>query len=98
MKIITIDGVEFVSNDAMHNILRNKLVKKEHLKHTYWGNNLDSMWEFFADFLEIPLTIQWKNVDIAVKNLGIYAEKILDIFLELEQKKPGFKIIIIPET
>ncbi|PUA38208.1 hypothetical protein C8Z91_15945 [Paenibacillus elgii] len=28
MKIITIDGVEFVSNDAVHNILRNKLVKE----------------------------------------------------------------------
>ncbi|MCP1309668.1 barstar family protein [Paenibacillus tyrfis] len=98
MKKITIDGVEFVSYDTTHNILRGKLVKKEHLKHTYWGNNLDSMWEFFTDFLESPLTIEWKNYDIAVKNLGTYAEKILDIFLELEQKKPGFKIIIISET
>ncbi|MFE5319384.1 barstar family protein [Paenibacillus sp. NPDC056579] len=54
--------------------------------HTYWGNNLDSMWGIFTDFLEAPLLIKWENYEIAVENIGSYAEKLLDTFLELAKE------------
>lgn len=39
------NGEEFTSRDILHNMLRSKLVEPEHYDHTYWGNNLDSLFE-----------------------------------------------------
>ncbi|MFI8713370.1 barstar family protein [Brevibacillus brevis] len=94
MKIIKINGEEFTSRDNLHSILRSKLVEPEHYDHTYWGNNLDSLWECLTAWIELPLTIEWLNYEKSVEYLGDYAEKLLQVFTDEEKKGRGFKVIV----
>ncbi|MED1919037.1 barstar family protein [Brevibacillus sp. NPDC058079] len=94
MKIIKINGEEFTSRDNLHSILRSKLVEPEHYDHTYWGNNLDSLWECLTAWIELPLTIEWLNYEKSVEYLGDYAEKLLQVFTNAEKNGRGFKVVV----
>ena len=45
----------------------------------YYGGNLDALWDGLADWVDLPLEIEWKNYDTARKSLGEYATRVLDL-------------------
>lgn len=88
------NGEEFTSRGILHNMLRSKLVEPEHYDHTYWGNNLDSLFECLTAWIELPLTIEWLNSEKSVEHLEEYAQKLLKTFSIAEKEGRGFRVVV----
>ena len=58
----------------------------------YYGENLDALWDCLTGWIETPITIVWTNFQESRKNLGDFADKIVDVFKEAEKEVDGFKV------
>jgi len=58
----------------------------------YYGENLDALWDCLSAWIELPITLIWKDYDISRKNLGEYAERAMDLFRTAEEEVDGFRI------
>lgn len=58
----------------------------------YYGKNLDALWDCLTGWIDLPLTIEWRDFEESKRLMGDYANKLLKLFLEAEQELEGFKI------
>jgi ribonuclease inhibitor len=87
MKIV-IEGQDMKNINDFHLYLKETLGFPE-----YYGMNLDALWDMLTGWVDLPLTIEWKNFESSENNLGEDAFRILDVFKEAEQEIDGFKLV-----
>lgn len=87
-KELVINGDEIKTNDDFHRQIKELLSFP-----SYYGNNLDALWDCLTTSIELPLTLVWKDLEKSKMELGDYCDKILDVFKHAEKEIPGFKII-----
>lgn len=88
MKVI-IDGNQINSKEGLHKILKEKLELPD-----YYSNNLDALYDCLTGWVELPMTIIWLNYTESKNRLGDYADKVLEVFKEVEEELDGFQIEI----
>ncbi len=87
MKIV-IEGQDMKNINDFHLYLKETLGFPE-----YYGMNLDALWDMLTSWVDLPLTIEWKNFESSENNLRDDAFRILDVFKEAEQEIDGFKLV-----
>ncbi|MCC2116707.1 barstar family protein [Bacillus halotolerans] len=90
MKKIVVDGKDFENKEGLHDALKDKLDFPD-----YYGKNLDALWDCLTGWIELPLTLAWRNFELSKKFLGSYADDVLDVLQEDQQGlEDEFKIIV----
>ena len=87
MKKIILNGTEIINREELHRQLKEKLDLPD-----YYGKNLDALWDCLTSWVDLPMTVEWRNYAESEKNLGGYASKVLKIFREAEEKLGNFRI------
>lgn len=87
MKVVIIDGNDFNTIKAFHELLKLKMDLPQ-----YYGNNLDALWDCLTREISLPLKIIWDNFDNSKVKLGNYASKAAEVFIKAE-KELGDKFI-----
>jgi len=87
MNIIYIDGKELTSEHSTHLILKEKLELPD-----YYGENLNALWDCLTGWVSLPIKIIWNNFDYSKKNLGGFADELLELFKEAISEIEGFEI------
>lgn len=86
MRVLTINGKYMKSKEAMYIHLTRVFSFPN-----YFGHNLDALWDLLNEVDE-PTVIEFKNVDLALDNLGDYGEKLLQVFTRLEEENDCYRI------
>ena len=81
MKVIELDGKDFIDFEHTHNVLKSKLELPE-----YYGKNLDALWDCLTGWLDVPVQIKWKNYNDSYSKLGRYAEELRNVFKEASEE------------
>ncbi|MCY8452247.1 barstar family protein [Bacillus spizizenii] len=90
MKKIIINGKDFENKERIHDALKDKLDFPD-----YYGKNLDALWDCLTGWIELPLTLVWRNFEFSKKFLGSYAENTLEVLQEAQEElEDEFKIIV----
>lgn len=76
MNKIVLDGTQFTNKEKLHAILKSALQLP-----SYYGNNLDALWDCVTGDIQLPISIEWINFQSSKMLLGDYAEEVLKIFL-----------------
>ncbi len=81
-------------------ILEGKIIKTESDFHTvmsellvfgsYYGRNLDALWDRLSADVERPVKIVWLNSELSRSCLGNYFDKIIQIFERTKQRDISF--------
>lgn len=87
MQIIMLDGKEMINEIKTHQILKEKLDLPD-----YYGENLDALWDCLTGWVSLPLTIVWSNFKDSKKQLGNFADELLQTFKEAKDEIEGFEI------
>lgn len=86
MKEIEIKGSELNDIKELHNLLKKELDLPE-----YYGENLDSLWDFITGEIDLPVSILWSNYRKSEESLGVQAGKYLALFENADKEINGFK-------
>lgn len=73
----------------MHRELREKLDLP-----SYYGNNLDALWDCLTGWLDLPLCIHWYHYEQARAAPGNSADEVLDTLQQAEKELDGFRIVV----
>ncbi|MGE9876943.1 barstar family protein [Bacillus velezensis] len=84
MEIVIIDGKDVTSTEALHRILKDQLDFPD-----FYGENLNALWDCLTGWIELPLTLVWKNFDISQKELGSDADNVLRILKKAQAELDG---------
>jgi len=84
---IIIEGEKIETLEELHLFLKESLAFPE-----YYGMNLDALWDMLTCWVELPLTISWKNYQLSEKILGESASRLMDLFEDAEKELEGFII------
>lgn len=84
MEIAIIDGKDVTSTEALHRILKDQLDFPD-----FYGENLNALWDCLTGWIELPLTLVWKNFDISQKELGSDADDVLRILKKAQAELDG---------
>lgn len=87
MTIIMIDGNNINCEDDFHDLMFKELELP-----SYYGRNLNALWDCMTAWVEFPLTIEWINFSESQKKMGQAAEDTLQFFKDAENelKSNGF--------
>ena len=61
---------------------------------SYFGRNLDALWDVLSTEVEGPTEIVWLNAEAARQAMGEDFEKVMKVLKELEGQRDDFKLII----
>ncbi|MEC2182134.1 barstar family protein [Bacillus spizizenii] len=90
MKKIIINGKDFENKEVLHEALKDKLDFPD-----YYGKNLDALWDCLTGWIELPLTLVWRNFEFSKKFLDSYADNTLEVLQEAQEElEDEFKIIV----
>ncbi|MER0467169.1 barstar family protein [Bacillus cabrialesii subsp. cabrialesii] len=90
MKKIIIDGKDFENKEVLHETLKDKLEFPG-----YYGGNSDALWDCLTVWMDLPLTLVWRNFEFSKKFLGSYADDALEVLQEAQEElEDKFKIIV----
>ena len=53
---------------------------------SYYGENLNALWDCLTGWIELPLTLVWKNFEASQKALGSDAEDVLELLQEAQEE------------
>ncbi|XBW81090.1 barstar family protein [Bacillus velezensis] len=84
MEIVIIDGKDVTSTETLHRILKDQLDFPD-----FYGENLNALWDCLTGWIELPLTLVWKNFDISQKELGSDADNVLRILKKAQAELDG---------
>lgn len=74
MKLV-IDGRKIESIEGLHKVIASLFNFP-----SYYGGNLDALWDCLYDYRSMELEVVWINYSISSLNLGDYANKTCSIF------------------
>ncbi|MFA1794733.1 barstar family protein [Bacillus velezensis] len=84
MIVVIIDGKDITSTEALHRILKDQLDFPD-----FYGENLNALWDCLTGWIELPLTLVWKNFDISQKELDSDADDVLRILKKAQAELDG---------
>ncbi|OYD06607.1 barstar family protein [Paludifilum halophilum] len=59
---------------------------------TYYGKNLDVLWDCLTGWVSLPITLEWRNFNQCKKNIREYADKVIET---TEKELDGnFKLVV----
>lgn len=85
MKQITLNGKKMPDIESAHDYIASKLGFPE-----YYGKNLDALADCASEFC-IDKYIRFSHYDEAEKNLGEYAERLVEVFSDIAEENPKIK-------
>ncbi|MEG2291183.1 MAG: barstar family protein [Clostridium sp.] len=77
MKSFILNGNDFTTKEMVHKILKETLELP-----SYYGENLDALWDCLTTEIEVPIKITWNNFDESKKYLGEYCNALLNTLQE----------------
>ena len=80
MDVIILNGQKMTSAEETHQYLQHKLNFPD-----YYGSNLDALWDMLTT-ISGPAYIRLIETDAMKKNLGEYADSILNVFVEAAEE------------
>ena len=88
MRKIVLDGASLTTARDVHTALATALDFG-----SYYGYNLDALWDMLTTDVERPLVIEWKNSAVSAAKMGIEFEKIVDVLRKAAEfdRQMGFK-------
>lgn len=57
---------------------------------SYYGKNLDALWDVLSRELERPVSLVWKNADTSQKSMPVEFEKIVDLLRDVEKQDADY--------
>ena len=75
-----------VNEQQLHEVLMNKLELP-----SYYGKNLDALWDCLTGYIELPLHLEWRNLDEVKENLGEVGDRLLKLLQDAELEGIGFQ-------
>ncbi len=57
---IFVDGKDFENKEGLHDTLKDKLDFPD-----YYGKNLDALWDCLTGWIDLPLTLIWRNFEFS---------------------------------
>lgn len=87
MDVVFLEGKELTSEAKTHEVLKEKLELPD-----YYGENLNALWDCLTGWVSLPLKVVWNNFDFSKKQLGNFADELLQLFLEAKDEIDGFEI------
>lgn len=82
-----LNGKNIRNVDEFHKAIKSGLDLPE-----YYGENLDALWDVLTAWVEMPLTIIWRDFDLSKKFMGQDADRIIKFFEDVETEVKGFKV------
>lgn len=88
MKKVVLEGSSFATVRDVHTALAESLDFG-----SYYGSNLDALWDILTTDVERPVLIEWKDSLVSEKRLGSEFEKIVDVLRRVVEfdNEMGFK-------
>ncbi len=83
---IELSGVE--TSDDFHRLIKERLNFPE-----YYGENRDALWDCLTGYIELPLTVEFRELETFRGRFGREAEDILQVFREAEEEMDAFRVI-----
>lgn len=87
MNVVFLAGKELSSEAKTHEVLKEKLELPD-----YYGENLNALWDCLTGWVSMPLKVVWTDFDLSKKQLGDFADELLQLFLEAKDEIDGFEI------
>ncbi|UHA75500.1 barstar family protein [Paenibacillus sp. 481] len=84
MQKIVIDGSSITSKEQLHQLLQQQLKLPD-----YYGGNLDALWDCLTCDVELPVEIEWRDYEQTRKQLGDYADRMVQTFKAAEKESHG---------
>ncbi|PFA62932.1 barnase inhibitor [Bacillus sp. AFS015802] len=84
MNKVIINGEDFHTMQEFHKYIKRKLDLPD-----YYGENLNALWDCLTGFTQFPLLLVWENFDMSKAHIGEDAEKILQLFKEVQGELEG---------
>ncbi len=85
MKQITLNGKKMTDRDSAHTYIASKLGFPD-----YYGKNLDALADCVSEFC-LDKYIRFSHFEEAEKNLGEYAENLIEVFSDIAEDNPRIK-------
>ena len=82
-----LEGTKIKSIEDFHRLVKDVLNLPD-----YYGENLDALWDCLTGWVDLPLTLVWKDFEYSKSSLGDFATKALNVFTDAEKEIKGFKI------
>jgi len=79
-KVVIVEGKDIETEQMLHNFLKDKLGFP-----SYYGMNLDALWDCITGHIALPIKIVWKDIEESKKKLG--SQLVDDIIVLLEDAK-----------
>ena len=87
MDVVFLEGKDLSSESKTHEILKSKLDLPD-----YYGNNLDALWDCLTGWVSMPIKVVWTDFEFSKKQLGGFADELLQLFFEAKDEIDGFDI------
>ncbi|WP_426212733.1 barstar family protein [Massilia sp. TWP1-3-3] len=75
------DGVSILSESDFHEALTEALGLS-----TFYGKNLDALWDLLSRDVERPVLLEWKNAEISKAAMGDRFDSIVGILRDVEKQ------------
>ena len=85
MKQITLNGKKMTDIESAHIYIASKLGFPE-----YYGKNLDALADCVSEFC-LDRYIRFSHFEAAEKNLGEYAQRLVEVFTDAAEENPRIK-------
>jgi ribonuclease inhibitor len=90
MQRFFLDTTKVSTTDELHEALKRQLGLP-----SYYGKNLDALWDCLTGWIDLPLTVEWRGFTEARQAIGEDVDKLLETFRQAEGELDGFKVEII---
>ena len=85
MKQITLNGKKMTDRESAHIYIASKLGFPD-----YYGKNLDALADCISEFC-LDRYIRFSHYEDAEKNLGEYAESLVEVFTDIAEENPRIR-------
>lgn len=82
---VIIDGSKIKTIEDFHREIKRVLDLPD-----YYGENLDALWDCLTGWVELPISLVWKDFEICEPYIGEYAFKAMSLFEDAEKEIVGF--------
>lgn len=89
IKKCVLDGRDIGSAESLYDELARQLAFP-----TYFGRNMDALWDVLTMDLEGPIEIVWNDFPLSRAKMGDKFEKFISIFKNVEKERSDFKLIL----
>lgn len=88
VNMLTISGKQTASIEDFHQKIKAGLALPD-----YYGNNLDALWDCLTAWVEVPVTIHWRDFEFSERLLGDFSIRARTLFEEAACEVEGVKFL-----